>query len=64
MLVAGLFAGAWWLLWMGSIAAALNNLDLKYRRPPLPGDEEPVMLGIVSNSIEDGFGIDPLIQRQ
>jgi hypothetical protein len=45
-------------------ADVLDYLDFEYRWPLLAGDKEPVVLGIVGDSIENGFGIDHLIGRQ
>src|SRR5580704_7039584 len=49
---------------MTFFACVLNDFDLEYRWPLLPGNEEPIVLRIVSDSIENGFGIDHLIGRQ
>src|ERR1700733_1390767 len=45
------------------LANALDYLNLEYRWPLLPGDEDPIMLRIVSNPVENRFGVDPLGRR-
>jgi hypothetical protein len=32
---------------------AIQQLDLEYNRPLLPGNENPVMLRVIGNSIQD-----------
>src|SRR5580704_18223405 len=49
---------------MTFFACVLNDFDLEYRWPLLPGNEKPIVLRIVSDSIENRFGIDHLIGRQ
>src|ERR1700677_4729078 len=41
-----------------------NNFYLKDLGPLLPGDEEAVTLGVVSDPVEHGFRVDPLIAGQ
>jgi len=41
-----------------------HNLDLEDSRPLLAGHKQPVMLGVVGDSVQDGLGIDLLIVGQ
>jgi len=41
-----------------------NNLDLEELGPEFPGDENAVVRGVVSDAVEDGFGIGAFVVGQ